>query len=117
MPAVYKADYKGIGEMLRSPGIRGAVSARARRVRAAAEAIAPVGSPADGDDTPGTFKGSFRVSVHVRADANGRGSRVVADVVSVDPLGAKKELGHVASNGRYVDGSHTLLRALDAARL
>lgn len=102
--------------MLVSPMIRGAVTKPARAIRATAEATAPVGSAADGDVTPGVFKASFRVDAYVRKD-RGPGSRWVADVVSVDPHGVDKELGHLAANGRFVDGSHTLLRAADAARL
>ena len=116
MPAVYKGDFKGIGELLVSPMIRGAVTKPARKIRAQAEATAPVGNIEDGDTTPGEFKASFRVDAHIRKDRKGAGSRWVADVVSVDPHGVDKELGHLAKNGRWVEGSHTLARAIDAAR-
>ena len=117
MPATYRADFAGIGQLLQSAMIRGAVTKPARKIRAQAAATAPVGNIEDGDTTPGAFKASFQVSAHIRKDTKGAGSRWVADVVSIDPHGVDKELGHLAKNGRWVEGSHTLARAIDAARL
>lgn len=117
MPAYvnYKGDYQGIGRMLRSEFVTRHVKAKAEEIRAAAEGLAPVGSPADGDDTPGTFKDSFRV-VEREQIARGGGRRIVYDVVSVDPNGLPKEVGHQRINPRtgrvtFVEGSHTLERA------
>lgn len=116
MASRFNASYSGIGQMLRMAGIRGDMVARAGRVRDVFEATAPLGPPIDGDGEPaGTFKSSARVDSYVRKDFKGEGSRAAAAVVLTDPLGLVKERGHLAENGEFVQGAHTLTRALDAA--
>lgn len=55
----YKASYSGIGQLLRSDFIMADMVARAERVKALAEALAPVDT---GSGHPGRYKASFSVS-------------------------------------------------------
>lgn len=138
MPAAkYIGSYSGIGEMLRSDWLVAHLVSRAERVKAIASATAPIGRPSDGDEHPGVFRDSFRV-VKGTENAKGGGVRAVVHVVSLDPLGAYKELGStrrtrnhagadalglfeaesyadVGATYTHVEGSHTLLNALRGA--
>jgi hypothetical protein len=105
--ARYNPSFKGVGEMLCSGFMRRAMAARARSVKAVFAATAP-------KDT-GEFAASARVETYIRKDFKGAGSRVVAAVVSDDPNGLAKEVGHIAPNGRFIPGDHALLKALHAA--
>lgn len=122
--ARYNPSFRGVGEMLRSEGIRRAMRGRAAVVNVVFRSTAAIGNPADGDPHPGAWRASTRVETYVRKDFKGRGRRVVAAVISDDPQGLVKEQGHVQrpgggreGPGRFVDGTHDLLRALSAARL
>lgn len=113
----YKGSYRGIERMLNDSMITNELKARGQRVLAAARASAPIGSSREGDQMPGAFKNSFEMHERVQPSPRG-GSRTVVDVVSVDPLGALKEMGHMMKDEkgeRFVKGSNTLKRALDAA--
>ncbi len=80
--AKFRASYKGIGEILRSAQMQREMEARAERVKAAGEAIAPV-------DT-GTYAASFRVESGVR---EGKTKRAVATVINDAPHATLVEWG------------------------
>lgn len=80
--AKVRASYKGIGEILRSPQMKREMEARAKRVQAKAEALAPV-------DT-GDYVKSFRVESEIRA---GKTRRAVAKVINDSPHAAYVEWG------------------------
>lgn len=110
--ARYDPSFEGVGEMLRSGGIRREMRSRALRVKAAFEATASV-------DT-GEWKASATVDTYIRPDRRGGGSRVVAAVTSNDPDALSKEFGHIAHRTgigppRFVPGDHAMTRALGAA--
>lgn len=140
----YKGDLKGIRRMLTSGFIEAAVMAHAMKIKNAAEYLAPVGSAADGDEHPGTFKNSFVLRKRFQPSTHyPGGGRTVVDVISTDPLGYVKEMGHIrrvrvtararddfeasllgdfpgAATERgstFVDGSHTLKRAMTLGSL
>lgn len=66
--AKYKASYKGIGDLLSAKFMQAEMYNRANKVKAVAEAIAPVG---DGPDA-GEYKASFEVSSGVRTEPTRR---------------------------------------------
>ena len=72
MPSRYENDYSGVGEMLRSSFLRAAMRTRAEAIKAAAEAIAPVGDAESGwyteGRTPGEYKSSFKVTSGIKTD-------------------------------------------------
>jgi NOL1/NOP2/fmu family ribosome biogenesis protein len=90
--------------------------ARAEKVKAAAEAIAPIET--------GAYKRRFRIRTRKRGGIHN--DRAEALVVNTDPAAMSIEFGHT-SNGEYVngvrvhgashfvDGHYTLTTALDAA--
>lgn len=114
-------------EVLRSEGMRADMAARAERVAEQFRATAPVGEPAEPDEHAGRFRDSARVSSG--ADGGPEGDRAYGRVTIEDPAAMAIEYGHVAEfdeHGRftrpgegvraqYIEGSHTLTRALDAA--
>lgn len=119
----FKGSYKGIGEMLRSDFMVEVMRVQAERVKAVAEAIAPVGSEADGDKHPGLYKSSFRVESGVR---EGKKPRAVGRVVNDAPyafhveFGSKdtpkhrtlgKALGIVGATGRAQSGTGRTMSA------
>lgn len=110
----YKGNYAGIGQMLRSEMVAGAVELTAAKIMAAYVAMAPVGDPAEGDDTPGTLKASMSLVRRYQRDG-----RVVVDVVSSDPHFLAKEFGSKrrTRNGVViVEGAHVMAKAIGAAR-
>lgn len=65
----FQLDYAGLGEYLRSEEVKAMLVARAEKVKAQAEATAPV------DETgphPGRYKASFSVSSGVQVHKTGR---------------------------------------------
>lgn len=69
MVSRFKPSRKGIGELLRADFIVADMIARAERVKAVAEAYAPVDA---GSDHPGRYKASFSVSGGVRGASYSR---------------------------------------------
>lgn len=109
----YQLDSVGFREhLLNSDWMVENMHSRADRAKDLFEAIAPVGEPLEGDDTPGTFKASAIVT----AGTNGgiHHDRAFGRLASTDDHALSKEYGHVASNGRFVEGSHALVRSMDA---
>lgn len=90
MAAKVKINPGGMGELLKSAGVRGFVTERAERVLSAAQSSAPVGETGD-----------YKASLHIEQDTTDRAVvRVVADV----------------SYARIVEANTgTLSRALDSA--
>jgi hypothetical protein len=75
MTASYSPDHEGVGRMLRSPEMEAAMRQVADRIKARAEALAPV---SDSDEHPGRYKASFHVRSHARGGAtNDRAEAVV----------------------------------------
>jgi hypothetical protein len=98
MPSYYKHNYAAFGaEVLRAGFMHAEMLARAERVKAAAEAIAPVGDPESGWYTggrePGEYKASFRVSGGVTA-YGGAGTRAFGRVTNVSDHAAAVEYGY-----------------------
>ncbi|MFB7115743.1 hypothetical protein [Streptomyces sp. NPDC056291] len=58
----YTGRYAGIAKLFTHPGVVRVCRNAAVEMKAAAEAIAPVGNPADGDRHPGLYKRSFDVT-------------------------------------------------------
>ena len=97
----FRANYRGIGEMLLSPAMQAEMLRRADLAKAYAEAIAP--------RRTGQFAASFETSVV--ANGGHHRDRACATLANTDPDGLVIELG---ANGR--PGHHTLVKALDAMR-
>lgn len=112
----YDLDVEAFGRLvLRSEFMKADMLARAERVKETFQATAPVGSPAEGDDHPGRYRDSAHVESGTMRVPGGSGERAYGRVVVEDEAAMSIEFGHTASNGRQVEGSHTLTRALDAA--
>lgn len=105
MAARYNASYAGIGEMLVAPWMVAAMHARAEKVKAAAEADAPV---ARRGKHRGRYKASFEVESGVR-EAPDR--RAFGRVVNTSPESFYVEFG-TSDTPKH----RTLGRALSAAR-
>lgn len=120
--ARFRPNNTGIGRMIRSGGIRADLLRRGAAVAAACEATARIGQPPD-DPHPGLFKGSFVVDIQEEVDVKpqayvGLGIRPHVYVISTDPHGISKEQGHWnEAHTKFIEGQHTMKRALDAARL
>lgn len=120
MSARYVHNYAAFDrEVLTSPEMRGAMRTRAERVKDQFVATAPVGEPYESDDHPGRFRDSAEVSDGVTVIQVGE--RAYGRVTVNDPDAMSIEFGHHAATkdgtpGRYVEGAHTLTRAVDAAR-
>ncbi len=80
--ARFRASYKGIGEILRSPQMQREMKARAERVMERAVALAP-------EDTR-AYVTSFRVETGIR---KGRTTRAVAKVINDDEAAPYVEWG------------------------
>ncbi len=106
MATRYRASYKGIGEMLRSPEMQAHMRGRAEKVKAAAAAAAP--------RRTGTYASSFEVSSGVRE--SGRTRRAYGRVTNTDPKARWLEYGTgPGENGLRTPRFRTLGKALDAA--
>lgn len=98
----FKASKAGIGEMLRAPWMQAEMKARAEKVKALAESIAPV-------DT-GEYKSKFEVESGVKESSKGT-RRAYGRV--------KNTAGHaidVEYGGEHTPAHRTLGKALDAAK-
>jgi hypothetical protein len=106
MASTFKASYSGIGEMINSDFMVAEMRQRAERIRAAAEAHAPVGG--EGDPHPGAYKESLTVDSGTHGgEHNDRAyGRVTANV----PYAYQVEFGD-----KYTPRHRTLGTALDAA--
>lgn len=128
MGSRYRHNFAGFGAaVLRSEGMRAEMTSRADRIKAEFEATAPVGAPYEGDDHPGRFRDSAEVDSGT--DGGIAGDRAYGRVTVNDPNAMSIEFGHVAAfdeHGRpvphgegtrtvFVEGSHTLTTAMDAA--
>lgn len=106
----YRHQYKNFGDaVLRSEWMVAEMRRRAEAVKAAAEALAPVGDPAT-DSHAGRYKDSFSVSAGVRKRTQGS-RRAVGRVVNSSPEATFVEYGSASGTPAY----HTMARALDAA--
>lgn len=95
-----KAKYSGIGRMIRSPWMQAEMRRRAEKVKALAEATAPVET--------GQYKGSFAVSSGARGGF--RKDRAYGRVTNDAPHAFLVEFG-----SSKVRAHHTLRRSLRAA--
>lgn len=96
----FRASYRGIGRMIRSPEMRAEMRRRAEKVKAAAEATAPVDS--------GEYKASFKVTSGARGGF--RKDRAYGRVTNTAPHAFYVEYGTSSTRAH-----HTLRRALRAA--
>ena len=80
--ARFRANYKGIGQILVSPQMQREMKARAEKVKARAEALSP-------EDTS-QYVRSFKVEPFIR---KGKTSRAVAKVINDSPHAAYVEWG------------------------
>jgi len=96
----YRADYSGIGEMLRSPEMQKAMHLIAKKVEARAKAIAPVET--------GEYRNSFEVSSGVDVSADGE-RRAYGRVTNTSDHAFQVEYG-----GKSTPKYRVLGKALDA---
>jgi HK97 gp10 family phage protein len=96
----FRASYSGIGRMIRSPQMQAEMRRRAEKVKAAAEAAAPV-------DT-GEYKSSFRVTSGARGGV--KKDRAYGRVANASPHAFYVEYGTSKTRAH-----HTLRGALAAA--
>lgn len=106
MPARFKMSNRGVGQLLRSNPVRAEMLRRAELIKAAAEAIAPVGGL--GDPHPGRYKGGFKTLSTSRGGL--RRDRAVATVYNDTDYARFVEYGT-----ERVQAHHVLLRAALAA--
>ena len=103
--AKFTLDKKGVGQLLKSEGMRKGMEERANRIAARARAIAPVGDAAAGDTHPGEYRDSIVVTSTTEGGA--KKDRAAAAVTAT------------ADHARYVEyqpdengvAHHTMLRA------
>jgi hypothetical protein len=105
MAARFKMSRKGVGELLRSPGVEADMLRRAELIKAAAQAIAPVGGP--GDPHAGAYKDSFKTSSRKRGGR--RKDRATATVTNTSYYARWVEYGT-----ERVAAHHVLLRAAES---
>lgn len=102
-----KFSYSGIGEMLCSPEMQQGMRQLGERVKARAEANAPVGDPSE-DPHAGRYKNSFYLEVGVQ---HFKTSRAYAEIGNTAPEAVSVEYGDSANGG-----AHVLLDALNAVQ-
>lgn len=100
----FRADYAGIGKMLRSKEMQAGMREFAEKAKDAAVQLAPVGDPAT-DPHAGRYKESFVVSTGIQRRTT---SRAYADLMNTSPEAADVEFGTSDQ-----DGHHVLLRSLE----
>lgn len=103
--AEFKANSRGVGEMLRSDMILRHLIMRGERIMAYGEMIAPVGAPDEPDEHSGRYKASF----HMRYSRHGGATLDRAEVVVYNdaPEAVFVEWGLLSGQRPY----HTVLRA------
>lgn len=106
MPARFTMSKPGVGQLLRSPEMLAEMLRRAERIKAAAEAISPIGGP--GDPHPGRYKGGFKTTSTSRGGR--RRNRATATVYNDVPYARWVEYGTERGPAH-----HVLLRAALAA--
>jgi hypothetical protein len=105
----YRHQYKNFGDaVLRSEWMVAEMRRRAEAVKAAAEALAPVGDPAT-DSHAGRYKASFRAEAGIRKASQGS-RRAVGRVINDSPEALAVEYGT-----RNNEARHVMTSALDAA--
>ena len=109
MGAEFYESYTGIGALLRSPEMEKEMLRRAQKIKARAEATAPVGDPKN-DPHAGRYRDSFTI-ISGRTGGGLRHNRAFAEVRNVAPEGFYVEYGT-----SKVEAQHTLLNAMFAAR-
>jgi hypothetical protein len=97
--------YTGIGEMLCSPEMQQGMRRLGERVKARAEADAPVGDPSE-DPHAGRYKNSFYLTTGIQ---HAKTSRAYAEIGNTAPEAVFVEYGDSANGG-----THVLLNALKA---
>lgn len=113
MTARYKLDYAAFGRLvLNSPAMEAEMRARAERVQAEFIATAPVSDQPD-DEHRGRYKDSSSVESGTHGGIHH--DRAYGRVTVDDEAAMSIEYGHHTKKGKFVEGSHTLTRALDAA--
>jgi hypothetical protein len=105
----FNADFRGIGELLRSPEMQAAMHAKAEKIAAAARATAPVGPETDGVH----YRDAFEVSSGVREGAS---RRAYGQVENASEHAAAVEFGNFRTRPQTIEAHHVLGRALDAAK-
>ena len=107
----FNADYRGIGELLKSPEMQAAMHAKAERVAEAARATAPVGD-AITDKHPGEYRDGFEVSSGTnRTRAYGRVENNVGHAAAVEFGNGRTQPANRAR--KTINAHYTLTRALD----
>lgn len=99
--SVYRASYRGIGELLRSPLMQAEMLRRAKLARSYAETIAPRHT--------GQYAASF--GTEVTAHGGARHDRACGRLLNHDPAALSIEVGT-----RRTPAHRTLRKALDAMR-
>jgi hypothetical protein len=104
----YKPDHRGIGELMRSPGVRGAVELTAYAGAEVARSLSPDAAP------HGTgYIDNFEVTSEIRNVARTR--RWTADLVNTSDYAAAVEFGWDLEHGQWADrpGYHVLGQTAD----
>jgi hypothetical protein len=105
----FSSSYEGIHEMLNMPEMFALMQSHADKVRALAEASAPVGSPAEPDSHSGRYKAGFHTAVF--PDHGAKHDRPEGYVINDTPDAFWVEYG-TAGREPY----HTLHRAVTEAK-
>lgn len=104
--ATYKPSRKGMGEIMRSPRVRGLMELKAREAAGIAQNLAPDAPPL----TEG-YVDNFEVHAGTRKIAGTR--RAVADLVNTSAYAAAVEWGWFAKEGVGHAGYHVLGQTAD----
>lgn len=112
MGADYRHNYGAFDrQVLNSEMMQTAMRHRAEKVQARFVETAPVSDEPDGDRR---YKDSSEVSSGLNGGVNN--NRAFGRVTVTHEAAMAIEYGHIAENGRPVEGSYTLTNALEAAR-
>jgi hypothetical protein len=107
MASKFRGDYSGIGEMIRSPEMVRVMENLAGKIKAEAEATAPVGDPKR-DRHSGRYRASFSVSSG--SDGGFRKNRAYGRVTNISP-----EAFYVEYGTSKIPARHILLNAAKKA--
>ena len=102
----FKADYAGIGQMLRSAEMEAGMLELAEKAKTYAEAIAPVD---EHSDHPGRYKAAFRTE-------SGRAGGYEHDRAYANLVNDAEEALWVEVGSKHNDAHHVLARSIDAIR-